>query len=115
MNNHNYYFSSDANINTTNMDYVYDQRLPESLEKLNQRDIVDDDNLISTDSVKLFLENLNLLLLQFPRINPPNLIPIQTFVIDNEMQNLISNVTNNKKTANAATSTNDIITSTKKN
>lgn len=114
--NYNYHISSDANIiNTGNLDYVYDQRLPESLVKINEQDILNDP-LISTDSIKLFLDTLNSLLSQFPRINPPTLIPVQTFSVKNdEIQNLISNVSN-KKTANAATSTSsDVITAGEKN
>lgn len=108
--NTNYYISSNANVvDTMGIDYVYDERLPESLEKLNAEDVLNNP-LISTDSIQYMCNTLSSLLRQIPTINPPTFIPAQTLILKDEMDNLISSI-NNKNTKDAATSTSmDLVT-----
>lgn len=97
MNKTNKYFINPSD----SIESVYDKRLPESLDKLSPEDLTDNPT-ISTDSVNLMFEQFNILLNQFPQIDPPTLIPSQTFMLNGqaELDNLVK-----KPMVNAATDT----------
>ena len=85
------------------MEGIYDQRLPKSLQTIDPNDIPNN-STVSIDTVKLLLGQLNALIEQIPVVNPPTFIPRQSLsrTVESDLTELMGQ---NNKTVDAGTST----------
>lgn len=97
-------FLFSSNENAIDMEGIYDQRLPKSLQTINPNDIANN-STVSLESVNLLLEQLNAMIQQIPVVQPPTFVPRQTLLsrtVENEVTELIRN---NANLVDAATNT----------